>query len=331
VRLLVLRAVVLLMLGRASAAVEAGRSAVEEAERIGDKPSLAYAYDIYDSALIHLGRYEEAVHRLKALAILEEIGELDQLGRALNNLGVAAHVEGNWPEALGFYARAVDSWKRAGNFFHAAVPADNTGLILLNQGRLDEAEPLFRDALRVARASGSRHGEAPILMNLGMLASRRGTFDDAARLLEDARQAFADVGRTPWVYMTEARIAELKLAQGDAEGALALAASTFQRASAGEEIYALKATLHRVRGTALLRLGRLAEAEAALGAGLAEARLKRDRFEIALSLAALERLLELTGRPANEQRDELQALIERLGIVTLPGLLSEPAPLSVPG
>lgn len=308
-RLLVLQAVARLQLGRAAEAIGWLRRAVQEAEAGGDRATLGYAYDILDWALVSLRRFDEAVHAQRALAIFEELGDLDQLGRVLNNLGVAAHIQGLWLEALGYYARAEEAWKRAGNHFLASFPADNTGLILLSQGRLAEAEPLFRDALRVARASRSPLREGPILLNLGMLATRTGRLAEGEDLLQAARRSFAAESRTPWVHMTDARLAELWLARGEVEAALRLATSALERAQAGEEVFALRAILHRLRATALQRLGRAGDADAEIEASLEQARLVRDSYEEALALA---------WRGSSADAGRLAELAQRLGLVSLP-------------
>ena len=72
----------------------------------------------------------------------------------LNNLGTSAYFAGRWNEALALYRQALEAWERAGDTRSVSLAAFNVGEILSAQGRLDEAEPLLRDAERACRASG---------------------------------------------------------------------------------------------------------------------------------------------------------------------------------
>ncbi len=54
------------------------------------------------------------------------------------------------------------------------------------QGRLDDAEELYREALPEFRSSGAAREEMLCLGNLGMIARQRGALNDAVTLLEDA-------------------------------------------------------------------------------------------------------------------------------------------------
>jgi tetratricopeptide (TPR) repeat protein len=64
----------------------------------------------------------------------------------------------------------------------------------LDEGRHDDAEALYRQALGINQAIGNRHGLAHTMAMLGRLAAARGQKDDARRLLEEAAQAFEAMG-----------------------------------------------------------------------------------------------------------------------------------------
>ena len=86
--------------------------AVEEAESAGAREPLAHAYFLLDWCYASLGRYEEAIYSPRALAIYEELGNLHRQGLILNNMGVFAHFQGRWDEALDLYKRAEHAWER---------------------------------------------------------------------------------------------------------------------------------------------------------------------------------------------------------------------------
>ena len=74
----------------------------------------------------------------------------------LNNLGGLAYLDGSWDEALTLLERARQTFKKIGDEAEAAIAAVNIAEILSDQGRTDEAEPLFREGLQVRRVAGIR-------------------------------------------------------------------------------------------------------------------------------------------------------------------------------
>ena len=205
-----------------------------------------------------------------------------------------------------------------GDRWGASFPSANKGEVLLDQGRQDEAEPLFRDALRIARASRASSRVADVSLYLGTLAARAGRFDEAHSVLQEALTAFEQTGEQSEVLMTEARIAECFVLQGESEAALALMSAALTRARAPEGASVAVPMLERLRGCALMQLGRLDEAREALAEGLADARSKGADHEIGLALDALVKLEALSGNATAELEDERRAIFDRLGIVRTP-------------
>ena len=78
------------------------------------------------------------------------------------------------------------------------------------------------------------------------------------------------------------------------------------------------ALLNRVRGSALLQLGRLEEARVTLETAVAEARQRNASYELALALDSLATLASLTGEEAEELESERDAILDRLGVVSIP-------------
>jgi tetratricopeptide (TPR) repeat protein len=134
-----------------SEALLVAERAVEDATEAGERFALAQAYAVMDWALIVVGRADEAVFSTKALAIYEELGDLPRQAAMLNNVGAAAYFEGRWDVAGDYYERAREASRRSGNEVLAAMAAMNQGEILVNQGRVDEAESILLTAHRVRR------------------------------------------------------------------------------------------------------------------------------------------------------------------------------------
>ena len=311
--------------GRSAEAIMWCTRAVEEAKRAREKRVMAYAFTILDWAYIAAGRPEEATRSPRALALYEEIGDLDGQALVLNNLGASAYFEGRWDDALDLYRRALAARKRLGDVVYAADITFNIGEILVDRGDFAEAEQQIREALRVWRAAESPFGVAVATRMLGRAASRSGRFDEGIELLRTAREQFRKLGATAEVVETDARLAGALVRHGLSEDGLRLATDAL-RAAAGPTV----PLAERIRGYALIQLDDAEGSRAALERSLAAARAQGAGYEEACTLDALARVCELTGDDDGgsfgAKRDEIVA---RLGIHVLPQFPLSTAPLPV--
>ena len=305
---------------RASEAIDWCRRAIDEATAVDAREALAHAYYMLDVALWAVGRTDEAVYSERSLAIYEELGDLNEQAGVVNNLGMYAYYENRWDEAIELYERAEQLWTRSGDRWKAAFAATNRAELLSDQGRLEEAEPLFRGALRIARSVGSPAHVAEIGRFYGRLLARAGRFDEAHALLEEARAEFASAGLRGDVLLMDARIAECFALEGRVD-------ESFQRCDAAlellpklEGVFMLLPYLLRIRGWALVALGSIDEGMDVLTRSMDEARAKDATYEVALAADALAQGQRLAGRDASDLealRDEICSL---LGVVSPPVL-----------
>jgi tetratricopeptide (TPR) repeat protein len=302
------------------------RRAIDAAEASGAQEALAQAFYVLDWAYAALGRFEEMVYSQRALAIYEELGDLERQAIILNNLGVYAHRRGRWGESIDLYEGAQQAWEKAGDRWAASFAVLNRAEVLLDQGRLGEAEPLLQESLRIARASRSGSRIADAAGYYGRLLARLGRFDEAQALLAEAHEHHERDGERGELLETEARIAESLLFQGAAGDALDHAETTLVRAGTFEGIFVLVPTLQRVRGLALMGLGRLEEAREALTESLRQARLDSADYEVALALDSLVALRRVGGESTRDIERERDAIFRRLGVVATPEI---PLPLDV--
>ncbi len=99
----------------------------------------------------------------------------------------------------------------------------NIGEILSDQGRLDEAEKMFREVLRIWTAAGRKEFIALTTSDLARVESRAGGCSQAMELYGEALLMFEEIGDDGEILETEARIAECRMLQGDLDNALASA------------------------------------------------------------------------------------------------------------
>jgi len=114
---------------------------------------------------------------------------------------------------------------------------------------------------------------------------RAGRIDEALGRFDEARSHLLHAGAQHDVLEVDARIAECRIVQGDADAALELTAGALDQT--GTSNLKLVALVERVRGFALHGQGDATAARQALEASLAAGRTRRDSFEIAQTLRAL--------------------------------------------
>jgi class 3 adenylate cyclase/tetratricopeptide (TPR) repeat protein len=305
------------------------RRAIVDAESASDaRHALGHAYVILDLAYQALGRPEEATYLPTALAIFEELGDLEWISIVLNNMGGRAYEEGRWNDSLELARRALEAYETIGDRRSASVTTLNIAEMLVDQGRLDEAEPLGTAVMRVFKATKASSFTAHASILLGRIAARSRRFDEARSLLEAARLLFLEADQSSEALRTDAAIAECLLLQGDAEPAIVLIDATAAESEQIEGLAALASELRRLRGCALLQLGRAEEARDVLDDALCSARrneadfgIKSSDYEVARTLDALVRLGKVVGDPSlDDVSPERDQILAHLGIVALPEL-----------
>ena len=284
------------------------------------RDALAQAFVVLDWAYASLGRYDEAVYSDSAIAIYDELGDVRRRALVLNNLGVVAHVRGRWDEALRLYEEAREAFEQVGDRWFAGLAVSNRGAIFRDRGELNDAEPLFRDALRLARAARSASRLADSAQELGSLLARAGRFEEAHALLAEAREEYERAGDEGEVLLTDARSAECLVLEGEAKAARAVVDAALRRAEALGDVFGSKALLYRARGCALLQLGELEMARRDLEASLADARQREAEYDIALALDALVVLGRVAREPTGAIEQERDEIVGRLNIVSLPSI-----------
>jgi len=286
--------------------------AIGNAERAADRDALAHAYFLRGTANLQLGTHDTSDFE-RALPIYEEMGNVLAQGNVLNNLGIAAQFDGRWDDALAFYRRSREAHGRAGAVVFAAGGTNNEGEILLDQGRVEEAETLFGAALAVYRGAEFPFGVGAATANLGRAAAAASRFADAHLLLEQALASFEEIGSESFALDTRARIAECLVIEGRHREALDAATTALAETRARGEVTPRLPLLERLVGYALHQGRRPDDALAHFETSLELAREQRSGFDEAMALKAL------AGTGLDPQRGAAaDALLASLGVVAAP-------------
>jgi class 3 adenylate cyclase/tetratricopeptide (TPR) repeat protein len=291
--------------------------AIADALASDNKIALADTYALLDWALIDLGHADRATNSRAALTILEEFGELGRLANLTTFMGAFAYWQGSWDEALEHFGRACDALQRAGNLVDAARCTCNAAEILVLQGRYDEALPGLADAIALWRSVTLPDGVTDALLNLGRIAVGQNDIDAAVCHFEEARTLSIGTNEIMGAD-ADAWLAECLLRQGRGQDALVAIDTALQHelAAGGNAHLAM---LHRLRGYALVALGKVKEAWPEFDKSLIIGRSRGATYEVALTLEAISVVASRTGMPADPTADdERQALLNQLGVRATP-------------
>ena len=304
--------------GRYRQAVEIYEQAIEEARLAGNQSALAHAYYLHDAARVWAGQPGTNEFSWRALAIYEDMGVLTEQAVVVGNLATFAYLDGRWTDAVELYERSRQIHLKSGNPVEAARAEENLGELLCDRGDLDQAETVLASALRTWKAAENPAECAFVQCQLGRVASRDGRYEEAAALLGEAEQGFAEIGARYDALDVRTRIVENMVFQGKGSEAVA----QIERASreAGEFGEGLHLTrMELMLGYALSQADRPAEGLDEVEQALAIARERDALYEVALGLEARTRLRAVLGVAGwDEGLEETWAIQDTLGIVSIP-------------
>ena len=305
--------------GRHERAMQWCERAVAEATTVDEKEALANALKVLDWARMDLGLLHDPSDWHRALRLFQDIGDSPSVASMLNFLGGFAYWRGRWTEALDYYSQAQEMVERTGNAVMDAFCRNNIAEIALDQGRLEESERLFGEALAIWRAAEYRSVIASATCNLARLAAARGAFDQALRGFDDAAAQADHVGGQAEIREIRARTAECLLLAGDHDAALAMADHLLEQIRTSDGVPPQKPLLERIRGVVFLGRGAIDEARSALEASLEAAGAREAGYEVALTLKVLAEVDRRSGRgDPDKAESESDAILAALGVQWLP-------------
>jgi tetratricopeptide (TPR) repeat protein len=253
------------------------RGLIEEARLVGETESLETVLVHLDTARFQLGDTSVGEHTREALRISLENGHLQVASGAQVCLGGYAFYAGRWDEAVEYFDGGRRSALAVGDVVGAALSSLSLGEVLVDRGALDEAEEVLTDAVRVLRVAGSHTYAAYGLVHQARVLLARGDLRGAEALAEEVEVELVVLGQR--VSALEATLVRADAVSRQGRPAEALELVDVSADSAKGEGVALQPRVHLERTRALLGLGRTAEAETEVTAGLAVARLYKLPFE----------------------------------------------------
>lgn len=293
------------------------RRAADEAKQAGDLVTEARACGMHavNAAAAGLPWDEESVRA--ALDMFASVGDHKGRVRLSNALGMCSYFEGKWDAAVRHYAVAEQAARQIGRDFDAAGVAANRAEVLVQQGKVDEADAAITEAIRVLVALEARSLLSFAVTIAGRVALARGDYDEATSKLAEARALCVEMGEREDVTFADALAAECLLRTGKPRAALDRIDSAFAEVSEADEAPAAEPLLLRVQGEAWSALRRPEQASQLLQAALASARARHSPYDIEATLAALLRHDNAAGPEVRASwQQEIAELRVTLGMIS---------------
>lgn len=285
------------------------RAAVTAAEACGERAGLAQALMMVDWANRVLGLAGGETQARRALALYEELGDLNGQAKVNGNLGFEEYYTGDWDAAVEHYQRAEEACRKTGDTVQEALAAASIGEIRVSQGRFDDALPYLAVAARTMRASGFIDGAAFADINLARLRLGQGKVPEAVEILDRVITEVDGLGLASSALEASMYRAECDILLGHPDDALHRL--TEAKRAAGRETAVLEAGLARVDALGLAALGQTGLALDRLDQGIDVARDQGLVYELALLLKCRSRL-STEAEPT--QRSEADLLLTQLNV-----------------
>ncbi len=122
----------------------------------------------------------------EAAEIYRLLGDGQSAGRAYGSMGAAFATLDRYPEAERAFVLRIGTARDNDDLLGQVYGLNNLGNLYINQGRLNEGQAQFQEALQIARTAGDSRAIGVSLSNLGQVATQRGDLDVAVQLLEAA-------------------------------------------------------------------------------------------------------------------------------------------------
>jgi DNA-binding SARP family transcriptional activator/Tfp pilus assembly protein PilF len=124
------------------------------------------------------------------LPAAQRAGDLQAIGYAHRDLGVAHELRGDYEQSLTHLRAGLDALRRAGDRHGEAACLTSLAVIDDRQGRHDQALASTRQSLAIRRELGDVRGQAVCLSNLGVIHVRLGQYADAQSCYQDSLAIF---------------------------------------------------------------------------------------------------------------------------------------------
>lgn len=268
--------------GQALAALQTRGERVESAAR---RRGVGRILALHAAFQFRLGEFARARQQAEeALALLEPLAPLRDIGHARLYLAAAWYGLGDLAQAVAGFLAAAEAYRAAGHDWGIGAALDNAGYLEHLRGNRDAARRHLTAGLAIARQTGSRYLLTGLYDHLATLSAAEGDYAAALAYVAQCRQALAELDRPYIVASLSVSLGQIALQAGDPAAAeehigrvVQIARDTGNRLDLARFLLQLGAAV-KARGNAAAAGAEAAAIARAIGAEglLAEAQLAAD-------------------------------------------------------
>jgi tetratricopeptide (TPR) repeat protein len=156
---------------------QAYEAATNDSTRLARLNSLSY-----HSLRVDIDEAERLAHLM--LSYGDSVGIHAQDAAALDYLGIAAYLRGEYEKAMDYYEKALDRAYALNDSVIIAGAINNMGIVYLRLGRYEKAFEYIQEGSQIVEAIGFDRDYTASLCNLGSILQEMGEYEQAARYFE---------------------------------------------------------------------------------------------------------------------------------------------------
>jgi class 3 adenylate cyclase/tetratricopeptide (TPR) repeat protein len=184
--------------GHFESALEHGFVARAIFEELDDLRGLATTYRIVGDTYRRLNRLDDAAAELRqGLEVAERVGNVEEIGGCLINLGLVEQRRGALDEAIEYDRRAIAEFERFGHASGRAQGYANLAWKLSDAGTYEEALEYCEKALDLAESLGLSITIADVYDTMASIDLGKGEAATAGGRAEDAAALYLELGAAP--------------------------------------------------------------------------------------------------------------------------------------
>jgi predicted ATPase/DNA-binding SARP family transcriptional activator/uncharacterized protein HemY len=163
------------------------RQALAIGQSIGDTSSMAVALEKLAEIITDQGDYEQAKQlALESLALSRALGRADWIAHALDRIGFITFCLGEYHEAASYFRASLAAFDSTRHQHGRALALGALGLVeWARAGAAADARAYFEQSLAIFRTLGHQQHIAERLIDLSLLASDSGDYQQAQRLADE--------------------------------------------------------------------------------------------------------------------------------------------------
>ncbi|HYM78452.1 MAG TPA: tetratricopeptide repeat protein [Candidatus Dormibacteraeota bacterium] len=186
----------------------------------GDRNNEARTLNDFAGLYYQMGQIDEAENMFRqALTMFREIGAIDGITTASNNLGDVFLARGNLASAERALADALPGYKEMGDKDGIALTLNDLGEVARRRGDLEKALRTFEQAKTVAQGADDKSAMAYVLSGRGDVLADRGDLVGARKSYAEALAIRKQTGEKQTAAETELALARLAIEEGNAADA----------------------------------------------------------------------------------------------------------------